>query len=121
MIKRKTLETQMKWIIAVFVLTLSLVANADTLEKARLAKAKIKTLIPENYNASIGITKCDPKTGKQTQKKNSVYCVIVGAQSEEDAEELLKSYPAKTKIEDTFITINNMGKIEPLPRVGGGG
>lgn len=69
----------------------------------------------------IGITGCNPKTGKQDVMNDFVHCVVVYAETDEGFEQVSKLYPQGTKIKGVWIVIDQIGTIVPQPRMSVGG
>ncbi len=116
----------MKTIIALLITVVGVSAFAakalDKPTKAKRAKKSLEAIVfqIEGVNG-IGVTGCDPKTGKKSDfSADFVHCVEVMTETDAAKEQVLAIYPEGTKIKGAFVIVNKVGEIVPHPRASGG-
>ncbi|MDZ4662278.1 MAG: hypothetical protein SGJ18_11740 [Pseudomonadota bacterium] len=112
----------------IFVLTMVLVGHLalagealDSPKRAIKVKDRLQKSVfqIEGVNG-IGVTGCDPATGKASLDKDFVHCVSISTENEEAYDYVLGLYPTRTKVGGVFIVVENVGVITSEPRLGGG-
>ncbi len=93
----------------------------DSDVRATRVKNKIRNAVMaiEGVNA-IGVTGCDPQTGKMDLQNDFVHCVIISAHLPEAYEYLSQLYPSRTKIDGVYIVVEKRDQSTAQPRMGGG-
>lgn len=91
----------------------------DTPQKANSVKNKLEnTVLNISGVNGIGITGCDPKTGKKSDLSGDfVHCVVIFTENEEAYRFVQNLYPEPTRIQNVFVVVELTGEVVPEPRL----
>lgn len=97
---------------------ISFAGALDTPHRAIRVKNSLATsVLNMNGVNGIGVTGCDPETGKKNIDGDFVHCVVIMTETKEAARALKKLYPDGSKVKGVFVTVSFVGPIEPQPGV----
>lgn len=68
----------------------------------------------------IGVTGCNPRTGKHDLENDFVHCVYISVHTDQAYRFLGRQFPRKAQIDGVFITVEKGSEPSPQPRMGGG-